>query len=85
MNCAAAIGGDEARICLNAVYNKPYRCTDAEAAIKGKAIDETSAEAAGAAAVTKAMSMPEVGSNPGNKYKVQIAKTLVMRTVLACK
>jgi xanthine dehydrogenase YagS FAD-binding subunit len=36
----AAIGGGDARICLNAVYNKPYRATKAEEAIKDKTIDE---------------------------------------------
>lgn len=85
VNCAAAIGGEDARVCLNAVYNIPYRCTDSEAAIKGKPIDETSAADAGTAAVTKAMALPSMGSSPGNKYKVQIAKTLVQRTILACK
>jgi xanthine dehydrogenase YagS FAD-binding subunit len=79
VNCAAMIGGSDPRICLNAVYNNPYRCTDAEASIKGKAIDEASAEAAGAAAVTKAMALPS------NKWKVPIAKTMVKRAILACK
>jgi xanthine dehydrogenase YagS FAD-binding subunit len=85
VNCAAMIGASDARICLNAVYNNPYRSTDAEAAVKGKTIDDTSAAAAGTAAVAKAMAMPANGSNPGNKYKVNITKTLVARTVLACK
>jgi xanthine dehydrogenase YagS FAD-binding subunit len=85
VNCAAMIGSDDARICLNAVYNKPYRTTDAETAIKGKTIDEANAEAAGAAAVAKAVVMPANGTNPGNKWKVQIAKTLVKRCILACK
>jgi xanthine dehydrogenase YagS FAD-binding subunit len=78
VNCAAMIGGGDARICLNAVYNTPYRCVEAESSIKGKPIDETSADAAGAAAVKGAMAMPY------NKYKIQIARTLVKRTILAC-
>ena len=81
VNCAAAINGGAARICLNAVYNNPYRATAAEEAIAGKTIDETNAEAAGEAAVKGAMAIP--GGN--NKYKIQIAKTLVKRTLLACK
>ncbi len=85
VNCAAMIGGSDARICLNAVYNNPYRATKAEEAIKGKTIDETNAEAAGTAAVSSAMGMPGSGSNPGNKYKVNVAKALVKRTILACK
>lgn len=79
VNCAAVIGAGDARICLNAVYNKPYRVTAAEDAIKGKTIDETNAEAAGTAAVSGATALAN------NKWKVQIAKVMVKRTVLACK
>ena len=79
VNCAAAIGSSDARICLNAVFNKPYRVTKAEDAIKAKAIDETSAEAAGAAAVSTAMALAS------NKWKIQVAKTMVKRALLACK
>jgi NADPH-dependent glutamate synthase beta subunit-like oxidoreductase/CO/xanthine dehydrogenase FAD-binding subunit len=83
VNCAAAIeskGGvvKSARICLNAVYSNPYRVTRAEEAIKGKPIDEANAEAAGDAAVTNAVALPY------NRFKIQIAKTLVKRTILAC-
>jgi xanthine dehydrogenase YagS FAD-binding subunit len=78
VNCAASIGGGAARICLNAVYNNPYRATGAEDSIAGQAIDEASAEAAGAAAVS--------GNFPlaMNKWKVQVAKTMVKRAILAC-
>jgi hypothetical protein len=31
------------------------------------------------------MAMPKVGNNPGNKYKVQLAKAMVKRAILACK
>jgi NADPH-dependent glutamate synthase beta subunit-like oxidoreductase/CO/xanthine dehydrogenase FAD-binding subunit len=79
VNCAAAISGKTAKICLNAVYNKPYRASKAEAAIKGKVINEASAEAAGTAAVSDA-----IGLNY-NGYKIQIARTLVKRAILACK
>jgi len=79
VNCAAAISSTDARICLNAVHNLPYRATAAETAIKGKAIDDASATAAGAAAVTGNVPLAM------NAWKVQIAKTLVKRTVLACK
>jgi CO/xanthine dehydrogenase FAD-binding subunit len=67
------------------VYNTPKRVTAAEDVIKGQTIDETNAEAAGEAAVTGAVGMAENGSNPGNKYKIQVAKALVKRTILACK
>ena len=66
------------------MFNNPYRATKAEDAIKGKTIDEANAEAAGAAAVSGVMALPAVGLNPGNKFKVQVAKTLVKRAILAC-
>jgi xanthine dehydrogenase YagS FAD-binding subunit len=77
VNCAVMVGGGGARICLNAVAPKPYRATKAEEAIAGKPINEAIAEAAGAAAVANASPLP------ATKYKVQIAKTLVKRALLA--
>ncbi len=77
VNCAVMVGGGATRIALNAVAPKPYRAVKAEAAIKGKAITEATAEAAGAAAVEDARPLT------ATKYKVQIAKTLVKRTLLA--
>jgi xanthine dehydrogenase YagS FAD-binding subunit len=71
------VGGGASRIALNAVAPKPYRATKAEAAIAGKPINEASAEAAGAAAVEEAKPLA------ANKFKVQIAKTLVKRALLA--
>lgn len=84
VNCAAMIKKSkgkvsDARICLNAVYVKPYRTQKAEDAIIGKAIDEGSAEDAGAAAVSGARPMTH------NSYMVQIARTMVKRAVLACR
>jgi xanthine dehydrogenase YagS FAD-binding subunit len=83
VNCAAMVTVSKkkvtaARICLNAVYVKPYRATAAEDAMKGKAINEANAEAAGAAAVSGARPMPY------NAYMVQIAKTMVKRAILGC-
>jgi xanthine dehydrogenase YagS FAD-binding subunit len=78
VNCAAAIGGGSARICLNAVFNNPYRATEAEEYITGKTIDEANAEAAGVAAVNDAIAQTM------NKYKIQIAKAMVKRAILAC-
>jgi xanthine dehydrogenase YagS FAD-binding subunit len=80
VNCAAAIGGGNARICLNAVYNKPYRASKAEEAIKGKALNEANAEAAGDAAISGARSLP----GDRNKWKIQIAKVMVKRAILGC-
>jgi xanthine dehydrogenase YagS FAD-binding subunit len=78
VNCAVWVGGGAARICLNAVAPTPYRATQAEETIAGKTINEANAEAAGEAAVSAAKPLP------ATKYKAQIAKTLVKRTLLAC-
>ena len=77
VNCAVMVGGSEPRICLNAVAPKPYRATKAEAAIAGKTINERNAEAAGEAAVADARPLEAA------RFKVQIAKTLVKRALLA--
>ena len=84
VNCALVVeitGGSvkSARICLNSVYNTPYRATKAEETITGKAIDEPTAETAGNAAVT------DVCPALKSRYKIPIAKTLVKRALLACK
>jgi len=57
----------------------PKRATDAENSITGKAIGNTTADAAGAATATAAMAT----ALAANKYKVQIAKTLIKRALLA--
>jgi xanthine dehydrogenase YagS FAD-binding subunit len=77
VNCAVMVGGESPRICLNAVAPKPYRATKAEEALKGKKINEANAMAAGEAAVADARPLN------ATKYKVQIAKTLVKRAILA--
>jgi xanthine dehydrogenase YagS FAD-binding subunit len=83
VNCAAMIrcsSGkvDAARICLNAVYVRPCRAIKAEEILLGKGITEESAEAAGIAAVADAKPLEQ------NRYMVQIARTLVKRSILAC-
>jgi NADPH-dependent glutamate synthase beta subunit-like oxidoreductase len=77
VNCAVMIGGDNPRICLGAVAPRPYRAYKAEAVIAGKKIDEALARAAGEAAVIDAKPFPS------SRYKVQIAKTLVKRSLLS--
>ena len=84
VNCAARIsakGGkvEAARVCLNAVHVKPYRALKAEEAMIGKALDETSAEAAGNAAVSDAKPLHD------NAYMVQVASIFVKRAILACR
>jgi NADPH-dependent glutamate synthase beta subunit-like oxidoreductase len=83
VNCAAAIETKRgivksARICLNAVYCNPYRVIKAEQYITGRSITEANAEAAADAAVSDAISLPY------NKYKIQVAKAMVKRAILAC-
>jgi CO/xanthine dehydrogenase FAD-binding subunit len=75
VNCAI-VTGDSPRICLGAVAPTPLRVPKAEDEIRGKAIDEKVAEAAGKAAIS--------GAHPfeDTKYKLQIAKTLVKRALL---
>ena len=62
-------------IVLGACYPCPKRMTEAEEAVKG-GINETSAQAAGDAAVSNVMVLSH------NEYKVEIARTLVKRTLL---
>ncbi len=78
---ATSSGGNvsDVSIALGGVHGAPRKATSAETSIKGKAIDTTSAEAAGTAAVSGTTTLPM------NKYKVQIAKVLVKRALLAVK
>ncbi|MFC1495771.1 molybdopterin dehydrogenase, partial [Thermodesulfobacteriota bacterium] len=78
VNCAVMVGGKSPRICLNAVAPKPYRAEKAEAAIKGKRINEKNAAAAGEAAVSGVKSFPKAAM-----FKKQVAKTLVKRAILS--
>lgn len=80
VNCAALIGKGNARICLNAVYNTPYRVLKSERLLKGKPINEKTADAAGAEAITGAKILP----GGRNKWKIQIARTMVKRAILGC-
>ena len=71
--------GGEARVIAGGTeYVKPYRGIKAEKAITGRGIDESTAEAAGDAAVSDAKPLPY------NNYMVQIARTMMKRAVLAC-
>jgi len=83
VNCAVALTTasqkiSSAKICLNAVYSNPYRSLGGQDVLLGKALDDQNAEAAGAVAVLKAKPLKQ------NKYKVQMAKTLVRDTVMSC-
>jgi len=79
VNVAVRAGGSSApRIALNAVAPKPYRAVKAEESLRGGAINEASATAAGDAAVADARPPFEAA-----RYKVQIAKTLVKRALMS--
>lgn len=83
VNCAVSITFNgpaikTARICLNGVHNNPYRATMAEEALAGKVLNATTAKQAGESALAKARPLPM------NRYKVQIAKSLVADTLMEC-
>lgn len=75
VNCAVAQNdAGETRVVLGGVYPAPWRSTEAEAEVAG-GITPESAEAAGEAAVSVAKPLGK------NAYKVDIARTLVKRTL----
>jgi len=67
----------DARIVLDGVAPVPYRALKAEAAIKGKPLDEASAAAAGVAAVDGARPLAK------NGYKVPLTQAVVKRALLS--
>jgi NADPH-dependent glutamate synthase beta subunit-like oxidoreductase len=67
----------DARIALGAVAPGPVRAVAAERAVKGKAIDAATAEAASAAAVEGTIPLGE------NAYKIEVTKSLVKRALLS--
>jgi len=66
----------EARVVLGHVAPTPWVSLDAAEALRGRSIDEATAQAAGDAAVARATPLSH------NEYKVQIARTAVKRAVL---
>lgn len=67
----------DARIVLGGVAPIPYRAVQAEAALKGRRLDEASAAAAGAAAVANARPLAK------NAYKVPLTEAVVKRALLS--
>lgn len=67
----------DARVVLGGVAPGPYRATDAEDALKGNAISESVAAAAGVAAVKN--NVPLIY----NKYKIPLTEGLVKQALLA--
>jgi xanthine dehydrogenase YagS FAD-binding subunit len=82
VNCAIVLnrrGGavQGARICLNAVYNVPYRAVKAEASLEGRSIDECVADEVSRKALEDAKPLKN------NKYMVPIARDLVREAMLS--
>lgn len=67
----------DARIVLGAVAPVPYRANGAESVLKGNAVSEAIAESAADAALQEAVPLS------CNRYKIQIARALVKRAILA--
>jgi xanthine dehydrogenase YagS FAD-binding subunit len=67
----------ELSIALGGVASAPLRATSAEQAVKGKVINETTANSAAEASVAGARPLSK------NAYKVEIVKTLVKRVLLS--
>jgi len=65
----------DSRIALGAVAPRPFRATEVEQALKGKAVNSQTIEAAAAAAVKGTVPLKE------NAYKIEIMKTLVKRAL----
>jgi xanthine dehydrogenase YagS FAD-binding subunit len=68
---------EDARIVLGGVAPVPYRAVKAEAALKGRRLDEVAAAAAGAAAVEGARPLAK------NGYKVPLTQAVVTRALLS--
>jgi len=66
---------NDCKIVLGGCVTRPWRVTGAENALKGKAINETNAEAVATEAVKGAVPLPY------NKWLIQLTKTLVKRVL----
>lgn len=67
----------EARIALGGVAAKPWRAHEAEAALRGKVLDEGSAGRAAKAAFADAV------THADNAYKVELGQRTLVRALLA--
>ncbi len=84
VNCAVRLRLEddkvtEASICMNAVHPNPYVASDGAKTLIGSTLDLQSAQAAGESAVAGAKPLK------GNRYKVQMVKTLVADTLLSLR
>ena len=77
VSVACVVSDKEVRVLLGGVFVTPHRASEVEDMIRGKKINEDLAEKAGEVAVENASSMSM------NAWKVEVAKTMVKRTILA--
>jgi xanthine dehydrogenase YagS FAD-binding subunit len=77
VSVAVVMTSSDVSIVMGGVSPVPHRATGAEDAVRGKTVDEALATTAGNEAIKGATALP------GNKWKLQIAKTLVKRALLA--
>ena len=77
VNCAVVRAGAGMSICLNAVAPVPHRAAAAEEMVGDNLVTAELAEEAADAAFAKAKALPQ------NKHKVQIARTMLKRALLA--
>ena len=83
VNCAVAVSLENGktstvRICLNGVYNNPFRCQTSEELLAGKELTKELAQEAGELAVAEAKPLLQ------NGFKVQMAKTIIADTLMDC-
>jgi len=84
VNCAAMVTTSagkvsRARVCLNAVYVKPYRAKKAEDALIGQELNEANIESAAKAVIAEARPMQH------NGYMVNIAESIIKKCLIKCK
>jgi xanthine dehydrogenase YagS FAD-binding subunit len=84
VNCAACLKMNDntvagAAIALNAVHCNPLRAGEAEEFLHGKTLTGAVVEQAAESFMAKARPLPM------NRYKVQIAKMIIIDTVMACR
>ncbi|MCT4631654.1 MAG: FAD binding domain-containing protein [Firmicutes bacterium] len=79
VGCATLVEEGRVSICLNAVAPNPYKLTVVEEFLNGKTLTYENIEKASSLAVEKAKPLKD------NKYKIQVAKTLIKRSITECK
>ena len=84
INCAIAVALDQgsvqtSRICLNAVYNLPYRPTRSEELLRNQPLEDSIAEQASQMALDGAKPLRQ------NKYMVPLTRRLIKEALLALR